>query len=64
MSFVAPDIPVGTILSQHLSCFHGIVAVGTACGHVYLIGMNSDCTVAVNLHISFDQELSIIPSPW
>lgn len=40
MSAVGSDAAVGAILSQHLTCFHGIVAVGTACGHIYLLGVN------------------------
>ena len=34
-----PDKMYSCVLSEHLMCFCGILAAGTHCGHVYLIGM-------------------------
>jgi len=33
-----PDKLYSRVLSEHLMCFCGILAVGTRCGHIYLIG--------------------------
>jgi hypothetical protein len=60
---MGPEAAISTILSQHLACFHGIVAVGTACGHVYLLGKNLyhwlfvDCADMTAFRVLFDLQI-------
>ena len=42
-----PDKVYSCVLSEHLVCFCGILAAGTRCGHVYLIGMS--CATHIQL---------------
>ena len=51
---VFSDGPNGTyscVLSQHLMCFCGILAAGTRCGHIYLIGMQCILSPTYNLSV-------------
>jgi len=46
---VFPDGPNkvnSCVLSEHLMCFCGILAAGTRCGHIYLIGTFCHITCA------------------
>jgi len=41
-----PDKAYSCVLSEHLMCFCGVLAAGTRCGHIYLIGKCTTCPLA------------------